>query len=67
MPGDLAAGRNFVFCLMIVAIFVGLGRACRLERIVKLLNGGQATKGETNFMGEIAPSGHHVKTSIWQL
>ena len=56
-----------MFCLMIVAIFVGLGRACRLEGIVKLLNGGQATKGETNFMEEIAPSGHHVKTSIWQL
>ena len=52
---------------MIVAIFVGLGRACRLEGILKLLNGGQATKGETDFMGGIAHSGHHVKTSIWQL
>ena len=25
--GDLALGGNFVFCLIIVAIFIGLGRA----------------------------------------
>ena len=28
--GYLAVGGNFVFSLIIVAIFIGLGRACRL-------------------------------------
>ena len=28
--GDLAVGGNFVFCLIIVVIFMGLGRANRL-------------------------------------
>ena len=54
--GDLAVGGNFVFCLIIVVTFIGLGRAYRLGRrggeggwILKLSNRGQGTKGWDHF------------------
>ena len=49
MPGDLAVGGNFVFGPIIVVIFIGLERTYRLGRILKLSNGGQATKGWDHF------------------
>ena len=46
---------KFVFCLVIVFIFIGLGRAYRLEggggRILKLSNRGQAWRGWDHFYG----------------
>ena len=46
---------KFVFCLVIVFIFIGLGRAYRLEggggRILKLSNRGQAGRGWDHFYG----------------
>ena len=51
-PGDLAVGGNFVFCLIIVVIFIGLGRAHKLGGgVLKLSNGRQATKGWYHFYG----------------
>ena len=54
MPGGSSSRGN----LTIVVIFIGLGRAYRLERrggILKLSNGGQATKGWDHFYGESWP------------
>ena len=48
---DLALGGNFVFCLIIVVIFIGLGRAYRLGRTLKLSNRGQAKRDETIYGG----------------
>ena len=48
---DLAVGGNFVFCLIIVVIFIVLERAYRLEGILRLSNRGQATKGWDHFYG----------------
>ena len=46
-------GRNFVFCLIIVVIFIGLGRANRLGgghfEVVKWGERGQATNGWDHF------------------
>ena len=60
-----------MFCLIIVVIFIGLGRAHKLGggRTLKLSNGGgeQATKDETILMGKVDPSRHHIKILIWQL
>ena len=49
-------GENFVFCLIIViivVIFIRLGRAYKLGGILNLSNGerGQATKGWDHFYG----------------
>ena len=52
--GDLAVAGNFVFCLIIDVIFIGLGRAYRLagRGILKLSNGGgHATKGWDHSYG----------------
>ena len=54
LPGGLAVGGNLVFCFIIVVIFIWLGRAYRLVGqggggILKLSNGGQATKGWDHF------------------
>ena len=75
--GNLAVGGNFVCCLIIVVIFIGLGnlfgRVYRLENggwgleILKLSYLGKATKDGTIFMGKVDPSRHHVKILIWQL
>ena len=43
---DLAAGENFVCCLILVVVFIGLGGACEwVGEILKLSYGEQATKG----------------------
>ena len=52
---DLAVEGNFVFCLIIVVIFIGLRRAymLRVEGWIFTLSngGGQATKGWDHFYG----------------
>ena len=75
--GNLAVGGNFVCCLIIVVIFIGLGnvlgKVYRLEmggggvEILKLSYWGKATKDGTIFMGKVDPSRHHVNILIWQL
>ena len=49
--GDLAVGGNFVFCLIIVVIFIGLGRAYRLGGTLTLSNAGQDRKWCDHFYG----------------
>ena len=51
MPRGSSSRGIFVCYLIIVVIFMGLGRACRLGEILKESYGKQATKGETIFMG----------------
>ena len=56
--GDLGVGGNSVSCLIMFAIFTGLGRAYRLGDILKIfwifiiLGRGQAKKGWEHFYGE---------------
>ena len=48
--GDLVVDRKFVFCLIIVVIFIGLRRAYRLGgMILNLSNGGKTTYGSGPF------------------
>ena len=56
--GDLAVRGDFVFCLVIVVIFIGLGRAYRFGGggVLKFLNGGKPQRDGTIFMGQVAPS-----------
>ena len=65
--GELAVRRNFVCCLIILVIFMGLGRAYRLGGGFKVIIWGQATKGWDHFYGGVDPSRPHVKILIWQL
>ena len=51
MPRGSSSRGIFVCYLIIVVIFMGLGRACRLGEILKESYGKLATKGETIFMG----------------
>ena len=55
LPGDIAVGGNFVFFLIIVVIFIGLGRAYRLGYwgfwSYQMGWGGQGTKGWHYFYG----------------
>ena len=51
---DLAVGRNFVCCIIIVVIFIRLGE------IMKLSYGGKSQSDGIIFMGEFDPSRHHV-------
>ena len=53
---ELAEGGKFVCCLFIVVIFMRLGGAYRLGRILKPSYGGQSTKG-TLLLGELTPQG----------
>ena len=66
--GHLAAvGGNFVFCLMIVVIFIGLGRAYKLGvGDCEVIKWEARQKGEV-FYGKVDPSRHHVKILVWQL
>ena len=57
--GHLAVGGNFVCCLLIVFIFIALGRVYRLRFILRLSYGGQATKILDHFYGKPWP----LKTS----
>ena len=53
--GDLAVGGNFVFCIIIVAIFIGLGKAYWLGwgggfwRFYQMGEGVQGAKGWEYF------------------
>ena len=61
-----ALGGKFVCCLIIVVIFIGLGKVYGLGGDMKFFyggrgGGGQATKGLGNFfMRGVDPSRHHV-------
>ena len=61
-------GGSFVFCLIIVVILIGLGRAYR-SRDFKVMKWGGAKpqRDATIFMGEVDPLRHHQKILIWQL
>ena len=65
--GDLAVGGKFVFCLVIVVIFIGLGRAYRLGGFSNYQMGGQAAKGWYNFYVESLPLKTTYKDSNLQL
>ena len=60
--GDLAVGGNFVFCLIIVVTFIGLGRAYRLGRRggggvdFEVIKSGARHKGMGPFLlGKLTP------------
>ena len=66
-------GGSFVFCLIIVVILIGLGRAYR-SRDFKVMKwggwgggGGKPQRDATIFMGEVDPLRHQQKILIWQL
>ena len=70
--GDVTVGGNFVFCLIVVVIFIGLGRAYRLGEgegvgFWTYQLGGKPHWDETIFMGQVDPLRHHVKILILQL
>ena len=59
---------DFVWCLMIVFIFMGLGGVYRLGEGVKVIIWGTRHKGIGSFFnGGVNPSRHHVNILIWQL
>ena len=65
---ELAEGGNFVYCLIIVVIFMGLGGAYRLGEDFKVIIWGASQKGlGPIFIGGVDPLRHHVKIFIWQL
>ena len=55
--GDLAVGGNFVFCLIIVVIFIGLGRAYRFwGRDFEVIKWGASHKGMGPLLwGKLTP------------
>ena len=58
---------NFVFCLIIFVIFIGLGRAYRLGGFLSYQMGDhKQQKDGVIFMGKVDPSRHHVKILIWE-
>ena len=73
--GELGVGGNFVWCLIIVVIFIGLGGAYKFSEILKSWFGGGGGGGggrganhegtETFFMGGLDPTRHHIKILIW--
>ena len=65
----LAVGQgNFVCCLIIVVIFLGLGRTYRLGGDFKVVIRVISHKGMGPFLwGEFDPLRHNVKILIWQL
>ena len=66
--GELAVGGNFVCCLIIVVIFMGLGIAYRLRGDFKVIIWGASHKGMGPFLwGGVDLLRHHVKILIWQL
>ena len=66
--GELAVGGNFVRCLIIVVIFLGLGGAYRLAGDFKLIIWSASHEGMGPFLwGGVHPSRHHVKILISQL
>ena len=61
---DLAVGGKFVFCLVIVVIFIGLGRAYRLGGFSNYQMGGKPQRDGTIFMWKVYPSRQHIKILI---
>ena len=59
---------DFVWCLMIVFIFMGLGEVYRFGEGVKVIIWGTRHKGIGSFFnGGVNPWRHHVNVLIWQL
>ena len=71
--GDLVVRGNFVFCLILVVIFIGLGRAYKGGRRrgdFGVIKWGASHKGMGPLLWgklEVDPPRHHVKILIWQL
>ena len=66
--GELAEGENFVYSLIIVVIFMGLGGTYRLEEDFKLIICGASHNGlGLFFIGGVDPSRHQVKIFTCQL
>ena len=66
--GELAVGGNFVCCLIIDVIVMGLGRAYRLRGDFKVIIWGASHKVMVPFLwGSVDLLRHHVKILIWQL
>ena len=66
--GQLAEGGNFVYCLIIVVIFMGHGGTYRFGEDFKVIIWGASHKGlGPFFIDGVDPSRHHVKIFIWQL
>ena len=68
MPGGTSRRGNFVYFLIIVVIFMGLGGTYRFGEDFKVIIWGASHKGlGPFFIGGVDPSRHHVKIFIWQL
>ena len=66
--GEQAVGGNFVCCLIIVVIFMGLGIAYRFRGDFKVIIWGASHKGMEPFLwGGVDLLRQHVKVLIWQL
>ena len=58
--GFIVVGGDFVCCLIIVVIFIGLGGDFEVT-----IWGDELERHRTIFMGKVDPSRHHVKILIW--
>ena len=66
--GEQAVGGNFVCCLIIVVIFMGLGIAYRLRGDFKVIIWGASHKGMGRYLwGGVDLLRQHVKVLISQL
>ena len=62
LPRGSSSRGNFVRCFIIVVIFIGLGRAYRMEgRFWSYHTGGKPQRDGTNFMREVDHSRHHIR------
>ena len=66
-PVGLGVGANYVWPLVIIVIFMGLGEAKRWgwHKVLKSSYGGQATKGE-DFHGGVDLSRHHTLVRFFE-
>ena len=56
--GEIATGGNFICCLIIVVMFMGVGGAYRLEADFKVIIWGTSCEGMgLFFIGRVAPQG----------
>ena len=67
--GNPALGGKFVFCIIIVVIFIGRERAYRLGGNFEVIKwgGGKPQRDGTIHMAKIDLSILHVRILIWQL
>ena len=65
--GEPAEGWNFVYCLIIFVIFMGLGGTYKLGEDFKVMWGARHKGLGPFFIGGVDPLRHQVKIFIWQL